>query len=286
MRKPLMIQGTMSNVGKSLLVAGLCRVFYQDGYSVAPFKSQNMSSNSAALEDGSIMARAQVTQAEAAGIKPNVLMNPILLKPSSNTGSEVIVLGRSRGRMSAADYFNFRMTLLPEVMSAYQSLADQHDVVIIEGAGSPAEINLKQNDIVNMGLANLTDANVLLVGDIDPGGVFAQLVGTLVLLEESERDRIKGLVINKFRGDIELLKPGLSMLEERAGKPVIGTLPYLSVYIEEEDSLSEKKDFDLPADPDALVAFKDSQYDILANAIRDNLDMRFIYDLAGLPASF
>jgi adenosylcobyric acid synthase len=235
-----MIQGTMSNAGKSLLVAGLCRVFVQDGYSVAPFKSQNMALNSHITDDGLEMARAQVIQAEAAGITPSILMNPILLKPTSDSGSEVIVNGESRGNMAAADYFEYRWSLVPDIMRAFESLAESHDIVVIEGAGSPAEINLRKDDIVNMGLAELTDADVLLVGDIDRGGVFAQLVGTLILLDEAEQKRVKGLVINKFRGDIGLLHNGVLMLEEKTGKPVVGTLPYLDVDIEDEDSLSSR----------------------------------------------
>ncbi|MDR0314054.1 MAG: cobyric acid synthase [Treponema sp.] len=240
MKKAIMIQGTMSNAGKSLITAGLCRVFHQDGYSVAPFKSQNMALNSFITEEGLEMGRAQVVQAEAAGVIPSVLMNPILLKPVTDMGSQVIVNGEVRGNMKAAEYFAYKKNLVPEVMRAFNALASRHDIIVIEGAGSPAEINLKQNDIVNMGLAKMTDASVLLVGDIDRGGVFAQLVGTLILLDDEERDRIKGLIINKFRGDIELLHPGLTMLEEKAGKPVIGTIPYLKVDIEDEDSLTER----------------------------------------------
>jgi len=289
MRKPLMIQGTMSNAGKSIVVTGLCRVFYQDGYKVAPFKSQNMSSNSFTTEDGLEMALAQAIQAEAAGVAPSVLMNPILLKPSSDMGSQVIVCGKDRGPMPALDYFAYRKSLIPEIQQAYNSLASDFDIVVIEGAGSPAEINLRENDIVNMGLAELTDANVLLVGDIDPGGVFAQLVGTLVLLEEQERARVKGLIINKFRGDIDLLQPGLRMLEERAQKPVVGTLPYLDIDIEDEDSLSARtkhKDSE-PTSQQAEAGspdYQQAQYDILAAAIREHLDMEFIYNLLDLPS--
>jgi adenosylcobyric acid synthase len=240
MKKAIMIQGTMSNVGKSLITAGLCRVFRQDGYSVAPFKSQNMALNSFITDEGLEMGRAQVVQAEAAGVVPSVLMNPVLLKPVTDMGSQVIVNGEVRGNMNATEYFAYKKNLVPEIMCAFNTLASRHDIIVIEGAGSPAEINLKQNDIVNMGLAKMTDASVLLAGDIDRGGVFAQLVGTLMLLDDDERDRIKGLIINKFRGDIELLRPGFAMLEEKAGKPVIGTIPYLSVDIEDEDSLTER----------------------------------------------
>ena len=236
----IMIQGTMSNAGKSLLAAGLCRVLKQDGYRVAPFKSQNMALNSFITRDGGEMGRAQVVQAEAAGIEPDTRMNPILLKPTTDVGSQVIVNGQVRGNMQAMEYFRRKRDYIPAVLEAYNSLASEYDVIVIEGAGSPAEINLKQDDIVNMGLAKLVDAPVLLVGDIDRGGVFAQLYGTVELLEEKERRRIKGLVINKFRGDVEILRPGLSMLEEKTHLPVVGVVPYLKVDIEDEDSLSQR----------------------------------------------
>ena len=238
--KCIMVQGTMSGAGKSLLCAALCRIFAQDGYRVAPFKSQNMALNSFVTRDGLEMGRAQVVQAQAAGIEPDVRMNPILLKPSSDVGSQVIVNGEVRGQMAAAEYFRTKKKLVPDIMAAYDSLAEEADVIVIEGAGSPAEINLKSEDIVNMGLAEMVDAPVLLVGDIDRGGVFAQLYGTVELLEEKERARIKGLVINKFRGDVEILRPGLAMLEEKTHLPVVGVVPYLKVDIEDEDSLSQR----------------------------------------------
>ena len=238
--KCIMVQGTMSGAGKSLLCAALCRVFAQDGYKVAPFKSQNMALNSFVTRDGLEMGRAQVVQAQAAGIEPDVRMNPILLKPSSDTGSQVIVGGEVRGQMSAAAYFKMKRQLIPEILAAFDSLSEEADIVVIEGAGSPAEINLKADDIVNMGLAKLVDAPVLLAGDIDRGGVFAQLYGTVALLEPEERARIAGLVINKFRGDVDILRPGLAMLEEKTGLPVLGVVPYLHVEIEDEDSLSER----------------------------------------------
>ena len=238
--KRIMVQGTMSGAGKSLLCAALCRIFAQDGYRVAPFKSQNMALNSFVTRDGLEMGRAQVVQAQAAGIEPDVRMNPILLKPSSDTGSQVIVGGEVRGQMSAADYFKMKRQLIPDILAAFNSLSEDVDIVVIEGAGSPAEINLKADDIVNMGLAKLVDAPVLLAGDIDRGGVFAQLYGTVALLEQEERARIAGLIINKFRGDVEILRPGLAMLEEKTGLPVLGVVPYLHVEIEDEDSLSER----------------------------------------------
>ena len=238
--KRIMVQGTMSGAGKSLLCAALCRIFAQDGYRVAPFKSQNMALNSFVTRDGLEMGRAQVVQAQAAGVEPDVRMNPILLKPSSDTGSQVIVGGEVRGQMSAATYFKMKRQLIPEILAAFDSLSEEADIVVIEGAGSPAEINLKADDIVNMGLAKLVDAPVLLAGDIDRGGVFAQLYGTVALLEPEERARIAGLVINKFRGDVDILRPGLAMLEEKTGLPVLGVVPYLHVEIEDEDSLSER----------------------------------------------
>ena len=240
MAKNIMIQGTMSNAGKSLLCAGLCRVFKQDGYRVAPFKSQNMALNSFITADGGEMGRAQVVQAEASGIAPDVRMNPILLKPTTDVGSQVIVNGKVKGNMRAMEYYRRKREFVPDVMASYNSLASEYDIIVIEGAGSPAEINLKQEDIVNMGFAKMVDAPVLLVGDIDRGGVFAQLYGTVALLEAEERARIKGTVVNKFRGDKAILEPGLRTLENLCGVPVAGVIPYVHVDIDDEDSLSER----------------------------------------------
>lgn len=250
-----MIQGTMSNVGKSLIAAGLCRVFAQDGYRVAPFKSQNMALNSYVTEEGLEMGRAQVVQAEACGRKPSVRMNPVLLKPTTDVGSQVIVMGKVRANMKAVDYFQYKKELVPEILEAYQRLDRENDIIVIEGAGSPAEINLKSDDIVNMGLAKMVDAPVLLVGDIDRGGVFAQLAGTVMLLDEDERQRICGMIINKFRGDVSILEPGLQMIEEICGKPILGVVPYERLDIEDEDSLSErleKKRFELKKDEELI----------------------------------
>lgn len=223
-----------------MLAAALCRIFKQDGYRVAPFKSQNMALNSFITADGREMGRAQVMQAEAAGIAPDVRMNPILLKPTSDCGSQVIVNGKATGNQTAREYWGNKRALIPVVREAYESLAAEYDIIVLEGAGSPAEINLKQDDIVNMGMAALADAPVLLVGDIDRGGVFASLYGTVMLLEEDERARIGGLVINKFRGDVDILKPGLTMLEDLTGKPVVGVVPYAKLDIDDEDSLSDQ----------------------------------------------
>jgi adenosylcobyric acid synthase len=240
MAKNIMIQGTMSNAGKSLIAAGLCRVLMQDGYRTAPFKSQNMALNSYITKDGCEMGRAQVVQAEAAGLEPDVRMNPILLKPTTDVGSQVIVNGKPIGNMSAREYFAMKADLIPDIMAAYESLASEYDVIVIEGAGSPAEINLKQDDIVNMGFAKMVDAPVLLVGDIDRGGVFAQLYGTVELLDPDERARVKGLVINKFRGDKSILDPGIKQIEDLCGIPVAGVVPYMHLDIDDEDSLSER----------------------------------------------
>ena len=242
MAKVIMVQGTMSNAGKSLIVAGLCRIFKQDGYRVAPFKSQNMALNSFITKEGLEMGRAQVMQAEAAGVEPVAAMNPILLKPTTHVGSQVIVNGEVLGNMSARDYFAYKKQLIPEIKKAFRELERDNDIIVIEGAGSPAEINLRENDIVNMGLAELLDAPVLLVGDIDRGGVFAQLLGTLMLLEKTEKERVKGLIINKFRGDKTILDPGVVMLEERGHVPVVGVVPYMELSIDDEDSLSSRFD--------------------------------------------
>lgn len=238
--RPIMIQGTASSVGKSIITAGLCRVFKQDGYSTAPFKSQNMALNSYITKEGKEMGRAQVVQAEAAGIEPSIEMNPILLKPATDKKAQVIINGVVHKNMSAAEYHEFKPQLAQMVKATYDRLAEKNDVIVIEGAGSPAEINLREKDIVNMGMAELADAPVILVGDIDKGGVFASLVGTMMLLSEDERKRVKGVIINKFRGDLEILKPGLQMLEDLINVPVLGVLPYSKLEIDDEDSLTEK----------------------------------------------
>lgn len=233
-----MIQGTGSHVGKSVLTAAICRICREDGINVAPFKSQNMALNSFVTEEGGEMGRAQVVQAEAAGLKPHVDMNPILLKPQTDVGSQVIIHGKVYGKLSASDYHLFKEDAIGFVKGSYNRLSQKHDLIVIEGAGSPAEVNLRENDIANMGTAHMADAPVILVGDIDRGGVFASLVGTVELLDEEDRRRVKGFIINKFRGDISLLKPGLEFLEKRTGLPVLGVIPYFKdVYIQEEDGV-------------------------------------------------
>jgi len=223
--KTLMVQGTASSVGKSVLVAALCRILKQDGLRVAPFKSQNMALNSFVTAEGGEMGRAQVVQAMAAGVEPSVDMNPILLKPEADARSQVIVRGKVYGTLPARDYYQERLRLLSIIEESLERLRASYDVVLIEGAGSPAEVNLKQNEIVNMRIARMAQAPVLLAGDIDRGGVFAALVGTLELLEPEERAFVRGFVINKFRGDVSLLKPGLDFLEARTGVPVVGVVP-------------------------------------------------------------
>ena len=240
MTKAIMIQGTMSGVGKSLLTAALCRIFRQDGYRTAPFKSQNMALNSYITPDGLEIGRAQALQAEAAGIEPSALMNPILLKPTTDVGSQVIVNGKVRGNMRAAEYFRHKKEIVPDIRSAYEQLCRQFDIIVTEGAGSPVELNLKQDDIVNMGLAQMLRIPVLMVGDIDCGGVFAQLLGTYSLLESQEQALVKGLIVNRFRGDRRLFEDGISILEQKSGLPVLGVVPYIRHDLEDEDSLSQR----------------------------------------------
>ena len=240
--KSLMIQGTASSVGKSVLCAALLRIFRQDGLRCAPFKAQNMALNAYVTRDGLEMGRAQAMQAQAAGIEPDVRMNPVLLKPTGDRRSQVILDGKAVGSLSAMEFHRRKGELRGHIRSVYDSLEREVDCVVIEGAGSPAEINLRESDIVNMAMAEAADAPVILVGDINPGGVFAALLGTVMLLETQERARVKGVGINKFRGDPAILAPGLTMLEERIGVPVLGVIPWLDVRLEEEDSLTDRLD--------------------------------------------
>lgn len=240
MAKVIMVQGTTSNAGKSLITAALCRIFKQDGFKTAPFKSQNMALNSYITRDGFEMGRAQVMQAEACGIEPDVRMNPILLKPTGDKGSQVVLNGRVFRDMTAGEYYTYKEDMIPHITKAFNSLSEEYDIIVIEGAGSPAEINLKQQDIVNMGMAKIADSPVIIVGDIDRGGVFASLSGTMLLFDDEEKERVKGFVINKFRGDVDLLTPGLKMLEDITNVEVLGVVPYIKVDIDDEDSLSER----------------------------------------------
>ncbi len=241
MAKAIMVCGTGSHVGKSVITAGICRILKNDGFRVAPFKSQNMALNSYVTEDGGEMGRAQVVQAFASGIKPHVDMNPILIKPCSDVGAQVILLGKAKGNMNVKNYMAFKKEALRVAKGAFRRLTKKYDVIVMEGAGSPAEINIP-DDIVNMPMAKIAKAPVILIGDIDLGGVFAWIVGTLNLLKPSQRRMIKGFIINKFRGDLDILKPGLSMLEERTKKSVLGVVPYFrDIKIEEEDSVQSSR---------------------------------------------
>ncbi len=240
MAKTIMVLGTCSNAGKSVLTAGLCRILKQDGYKVAPFKAQNMALNSYITKDGMEMGRAQVMQAEACRIEPDCRMNPILLKPTSDQGSQVIINGEVFGNFSAKDFYREKSKFRENIRKAFDSLSEEYDVIVMEGAGSPAEINLKEDDLVNMGMAKMADAPVLLVGDIDRGGVFASLAGTMLLFNEEERERVKGVIINKFRGDVTILEPGLRMLEDIIHVPVAGVVPYMDLDLDDEDSLTDR----------------------------------------------
>lgn len=276
----IMVQGATSSAGKSLLCTGLCRYFYKKGLKVFPFKSQNMSRNAFVDEDGHKIATAQVQQAFACNRKPDVKMNPVLLIPKTDVGSTVVLFGEEFKDMKAREYFEYKKELLPIIEKTFSKIESENDIVVVEGAGSPAEINLRENDIVNMGLAELVDLPVILVADIDRGGVFASLYGTVMLLSENERKRIKGLVINKFRGDKTLLDSGIEQIEKLTGIPVIGTIPYVKLNIPDEDSLV---DYDKPANHGGVSKEElEIEFDKLMNAIAENMDMKFVEEIAGL----
>lgn len=276
----IMVQGTTSSAGKSLMCTGLCRIFKEDGYRVYPFKSQNMSSRFYLTDEGYKMSTAQALQAKAAGVEPDPKMNPILLIPTSDMGSKVILMGAEKHQMEAREYFKFKNSLRPMLQDIYNIIQEENDIVVIEGAGSPAEINLKQNDIVNMGMAEMADANVLLVADIDRGGVFASLYGTVMLLEEEERKRIKGLIINKFRGDKTLLDPGIKMIEDMLNIPVIGTIPFVPLELVDEDTLI---DYDKKCNDGQQTEEEiERELDKLAKVMREHLDMDLLYQVAKL----
>lgn len=278
--KALMVQGTTSDAGKSVLVAGLCRVLARRGIKVAPFKPQNMALNSAVTPDGGEIGRAQAVQAQACGIAPSVHMNPVLLKPNSDTGAQVILQGRALSNMEANAYHDYKKVAMDTVMDSFQRLQNDYEAVMIEGAGSPAEINLRANDIANMGFAEKADIPVIIVADIDRGGVFAHLYGTLALLSETEQARVKGFVINRFRGDIALLQSGLDWLEQKTGKPVIGVLPYLHGFdLEAEDAISAHQT--LSADRQLCVAVPvftriSNHTDFDPLRLNPNIDFRYV----------
>ncbi|MEH0664883.1 cobyric acid synthase [Vibrio scophthalmi] len=275
----LMVQGTTSDAGKSVVVAGLCRVLARRGVRVAPFKPQNMALNSAVTADGGEIGRAQAVQALAAGVEPSVHMNPVLLKPNSDTGAQVIVQGKALSNMEACGYQNYKQLALPFVMDSFSQLTEHYYSIMIEGAGSPAEINLRENDIANMGFAEEADVPVVIVADIDRGGVFAHLYGTLALLSESEQQRVKGFIINRFRGDISLLEPGLDWLEEKTGKPVIGVLPYLHGFeLEAEDAINTQQSLNSSAKIHVAVpVFTRISNHTDFDALRSNPDIHLRY---------
>lgn len=277
--RTLMVQGTSSDAGKSVLCAGFCRVLKRKGLSVAPMKPQNMALNSAVTEDGGEIGRAQAVQALAAGVAAHTDMNPVLLKPNSDTGAQVIIQGKAIHNMEAARYHDYKTTAMAAVLESYERLQQQYDVIVVEGAGSPAEINLRDRDIANMGFAEAVDCPVILVADIDRGGVFAQIVGTLELLSQSERDRVVGFVINRFRGDIGLLQSGLDWLEAKTGKPVIGVLPYMHGFLlEAEDaieSVSAKATASLRVHVPVLSRIS-NHTDFDALALHPDIDLHFV----------
>ncbi len=276
----IMIQGTTSSAGKSMMCTGLCRIFKQDGYKVYPFKSQNMSSKYYLTGDGYKISTAQTLQAFAAGMEPSPDMNPILLIPKTDMGSMVVIKGEDMEHMEARQYFKYKNNLKAMIIETYKKIESENDIVVIEGAGSPAEINLKENDIVNMGMAEMADSDVLLVADIDRGGVFASFYGTVMLLEPDERRRIKGLIINKFRGDKTLLDPGIKMIEELLDIPVVGTIPFTHLELPDEDSLQDyKKDCNESYQSNDDM---DIELDRWADVVRKNMDMEYLYKIMGI----
>ncbi len=282
----LMIQGTTSDAGKSVTVAGLCRVFKRRGLSVAPFKPQNMALNSAVTPEGGEIGRAQAVQAQACGLAPHTDMNPVLLKPNSDTGAQVIIHGKALSNMEAQDYHAYKKRAMAAVLESHQRLCQQYDVIVVEGAGSPAEINLRANDIANMGFAEAVDCPVVIVADIDRGGVFAHLVGTLDLLSASEQARVTGFIINRFRGDIALLQSGLDWLEERTDKPVIGVVPYIhDLHLEAEDAIDSRQTLSEQAITVAVPVFTriSNHTDFDALRLHPQVDLVFVGKGEAIP---
>lgn len=273
-----MIQGTSSSAGKSLFVTGLCRLFAKKGWNIAPFKSQNMTRNAIILENNKKIAASQLIQAEAANIKANEYMNPILLIPNSDTGSRLVINGREDDELEAKKYHEEKKRLAPIVLEAYNRLEKERDLIIIEGAGSPAEINLREDDFVNMGLANMVDSSVILIADIERGGVFASIYGTVKILDDFDSNRIKAFIINKFRGDRNILKPGIDELERRLNIPCLGVLPYVEFDIEEEDSLFSGKKGKRIEDKSR----REREYDRLAEFINSNIDIEKLMNIIGV----
>ena len=295
MNKSIMLQGTASTVGKSILCTALCRIFAEDGYDVYPFKAQNMSLNSGVTPEGDEIGRAQIMQAEGAYKVPNAKMNPILLKPTSDRKSQVVLLGKPWDNLDAVDYFERKKVLKKEIIKVYEEISKEHELIVIEGAGSPAEINLS-DEFVNMGMAKIANSPVLLVGDIDKGGVFASIYGTVMLLPEDERKLIKGIIINKFRGSIELLEPGLKQIEELTGIPVVGVIPYSKLDLEDEDSVTDFNKFKKSGDLKVGVIklpYMSNFTDFNSLALSPNVELSFVslqedldkYHLIVIPGS-
>ncbi len=284
----LMVQGTTSDAGKSTLVAGLCRVLANRGIKVAPFKPQNMALNSAVTVDGGEIGRAQALQAVAARVEATTDFNPVLLKPNTDTGAQVIIHGKAVANMEASVYHDYKTLAMNAVLDSHQRLAELYDVLLVEGAGSPAEINLRDRDIANMGYAEAVDCPVIIIADIDKGGVFAHLVGTLALLSESEQARVKGFVINRFRGDIGLLQPGLDWLEEYTGKPVLGVLPYLhDLYLDAEDAVDIKNPVEEAQMKVVVLGLPhiSNHTDFDPLRLHPNIDMRYVRTGEAVPAA-
>ncbi|MFK4785288.1 cobyric acid synthase [Fusobacterium sp. MFO224] len=283
MQKKLIILGTSSGVGKSILTTGICRVIYKDGHKVAPFKAQNMSRNSFTLENGLEISIAQVLQAQACNLEPKEYMNPLLLKPLGRNMIDIFLNGKHFCDMNGKEYTKNKGQFKKDVLKSFDKLRD-FEVCILEGAGSPVEINIKANDLVNMGIAEMVDSKAILVADIDRGGVFASIVGTIALLEPKEKKRLKGIIINKFRGDKDILIPGIEKLEKITGVKVLGIIPYEEIDLEEEDSLNDKKDrkyIEKKLDGKTYEEYKEEQFDRLEELVRKNLNMDEIYKILG-----
>ncbi len=287
MAKTIMIQGTSSGVGKSILTTALCRIFIKDGYKVAPFKVQNMSSNAHIFENGYKMARSQAISAYACDKEPDCKMNPILLEPNNN-GTQVYLNGEYKGDMDRFSYEDVKTTFFNEAIKSFNSLCNENDIVVIEGAGSPVELNLIKNDIVNMGFAKKINAPVILIGDISRGGVFASLYGTINLMEKEEQALVKGIIVNKFKGDIKYFNDGKNLIEQTCKKDVLGIIPHFEINIEDEDSLVDNgvmktKEFLLNrlnnCDENTYIDYIHKQFDLLANKVRENLNMEKIYKI-------
>ncbi|MDO4690766.1 MAG: cobyric acid synthase [Fusobacterium sp.] len=279
-KKNIMIMGTSSGAGKSTFAAALCRIFYKDGFKVMPFKSQNMALNSFFTKDGKEMGVGQAIQAEAANLEASVKMNPILLKPTKDKKIQIFIKGEKKLLMTGLEYNNYKKNLIPILEETYKELKEKNDIVVIEGAGSPAEINIKQEDISNFGMARVADAPVILIADIDRGGVFASIYGTIMLLSEEDRRRVKGIVINKFRGNSKVLKTGFEIIEKLTGVPTLGVLPYEYIDLEDEDSISEKdKNSKFREYKIHDNAYRQEQFDKLEKLVRDNIDIDKIYEI-------